>query len=143
LSLKKTKSAALTPVTHQSTTINAAIVEAMQNIKGLDIVELDLREIKDASTDFFIICTGTSTTHISGVADRIEKEVIEKLGIRPSHTEGLSGRSWILIDYFTTVVHIFSLEKRGIYTIEQLWNDAQKTLHESESAADQVEEYFD
>jgi ribosome-associated protein len=143
LSLKKTKSTA--PVQHdnQSATLNAAIVEALQNIKALDIVEIDLRQIKDASTDFFIVCSGTSTTHISGIADRVEKEIADKLGIMPANIEGRQAKAWILVDYFTTVIHIFSAEKRQLYSLEQLWNDGKYTRHQSESAADHVEEYFD
>jgi ribosome-associated protein len=141
--MKKTKSTAPAQHDNQSATLNATIVEALQNIKALDIVEIDLRQVKDASTDFFIVCTGTSTTHISGIADRVEKEVAEKLDILPANIEGRQGKTWILVDYFTTVIHLFSAEKRQLYSIEKLWNDGIQTRHQSESAADHVEEYFD
>jgi ribosome-associated protein len=100
------------------------IVEALQELKGVDITVLDLRSIPEASADYFIVCNGTSNTHISGLADRVQKNVWEELEEKPLHIEGKQGRLWLLIDYFNVVVHIFDKEKRQFYDVEHLWSDA-------------------
>ena len=100
------------------------IIEALEELKAVDVTIMDLREIYEASTDFFIICNGTSSTHIGGLADRVKKNVLEQLGERPLHVEGKLGRNWLLLDYFNVVVHIFDKEKREFYDVEHLWSDA-------------------
>jgi ribosome-associated protein len=104
--------------------IVTTIIEALEELKAVDITIMDLREIYEASADFFIICNGTSSTHIGGLADRVQKNVWEELGERPLHIEGKQGRHWLLIDYFNVVVHIFDKEKREFYDVEHLWSDA-------------------
>lgn len=113
--------------------LNAAIVEAIQEVKGLDIVQLDLTHLKDASADFFIVCSGTSTTHVMGIVDRIEKLVSEKMNVRPAAIEGKIGRSWVLVDYFSVMVHVFTPDKREMYDLEDLWNDAKVTRIDDEA----------
>lgn len=140
---KKTKPAAPAPLDAQAQALNAAIVEAMQNIKAFDIVELDLRAAKDASCDFFFVCTGSSPTHIAGIVHRIQSEVREKLGLAPNHIEGRQPGSrqavgWMLMDYFTVVVHVFSKQKRTQYNLESLWMDAVQTRHDSEAAPEDI-----
>ncbi len=100
------------------------IIDALEELKGVDITVMDLREIPEASSDFLVICNGTSSTHIAGLADRVQKNVWEQLGDRPVHIEGKQGRQWLLIDYFNVVVHIFDKEKREFYDVEHLWSDA-------------------
>lgn len=101
-----------------------AIIESIQEHKGLDIVSLDLQEIETAVCDFFIICTGTSNTHIAALTNHIRKEVSKKLKEKPWHIEGENNCEWVLIDYLNVVVHIFSKEKRDFYRLEDLWADA-------------------
>lgn len=100
------------------------IIDALEELKGVNITVMDLREIPEASSDFLVICNGTSSTHIAGLADRVQKNVWEQLGDRPVHIEGKQGRQWLLIDYFNVVVHIFDKEKREFYDVEHLWSDA-------------------
>ena len=100
------------------------VIDAMQELKGVDVTLLDLRNIHEASADYFVICHGTSSTHISGITDRIQKNIWETLGERPFHIEGRQGKHWLLLDYFTVVVHVFDREKRDFYDIEHLWSDA-------------------
>ena len=102
-------------------------IEAMQELKAIDIVLLDLTEISEASTDYFVICHGTSSTHISGIADRVQKNILETLGEHPTRVEGRQGSHWQLIDYFSVIVHIFDREKRDFYDLEGLWSDAKIT----------------
>lgn len=106
------------------------IIDSIQDIKGKNILKLDLRELDDAPTDFFIICEGESTTQISSIADNIIKRVKEELGVRPSHLEGKQFANWVLVDYFDVIVHVFYPETRQFYEIEDLWSDAKTTEYQ-------------
>ena len=119
------------PTKVSSLELNDLIVDSINDIKGKSITKLDLRELDDAATDFFIICQGDSTTQIKALADNIHKRVKEEMGLRPSHVEGQNSAKWILVDYFTTVVHIFYPETRTFYDLEDLWSDAKMTHYES------------
>ena len=111
--------------------LNDLIIDAIQDIKGKRITKLDLRKLDDAASDFFIICEGDSNTQVSALADNIYKRVRNELNVKPSHIEGQGGGKWILVDYFTTVVHIFYPETRTFYDLEDLWSDAEVTQYES------------
>jgi ribosome-associated protein len=108
-------------------TLNHLIIEGIRDKKGKRIVQLDLRNLGDAPTDFFIICEGDSNTHVKAISDSIYKKVKEALASVPTHTEGSSNAKWILMDYFNTVVHVFYPETREFYEIENLWSDARVT----------------
>jgi len=107
------------------------IVDCIQDIKGKNIVRMDLRRIDEAPTDFFIVCEGESTTQISGIANNIEKRLKEELGLRPTHIEGKSVSNWVLVDYFDVVVHVFYPETRKFYEIEDLWSDSKVTEYQN------------
>ncbi|MDX2280432.1 MAG: ribosome silencing factor [Saprospiraceae bacterium] len=113
--------------TQTSEQLNQLIVEGIQDKKGKNIVQLDLRNLGDAPTDFFIICEGDSNTHVKAISDSIYKKVKESLETMPTHMEGSTNAKWILMDYFNTVVHVFYPETREFYEIEQLWSDAKVT----------------
>lgn len=100
------------------------IVKGIQEKKGKDIVIIDLQRIKHAICDYFIVCTGTSDTHVDTIADSVEKEVIELNKERPWHREGFENKEWILLDYVDVVVHIFKQDVRSYYKLEELWGDA-------------------
>jgi ribosome-associated protein len=85
-----------------------------------------------ANNDFFIICHATSNTQMLGIINNIEKKVFENTGMRPFHAEGKQSSSWMLVDYFNVVVHVFSKEKRAFYNLEDLWNDAQVTFYDNQ-----------
>lgn len=104
--------------------LNDYIIQSIQDTKGKNILKLDLRKLDEAPTDFFIICEGNSDTQVKAIANNIEKFVIEKMGERPSHTEGTQQGKWVLVDYFNTVVHVFYRETREFYQLEDLWSDA-------------------
>lgn len=95
------------------------IKEILDNKKAIDIEIIDLREKKSFS-DFFVLATGTSSTHIKSLADEVESE-LEKEEIYPDHCEGKISNSWIVIDYNNVVLHIFSKEARELYDLEKLW----------------------
>ncbi len=107
--------------------LNHCIVEGIRDKKGKNIVQLDLRKLGEAPADFFIICEGDSSTHVKAISDSIYQKVKEATHTMPIHTEGSKNASWVLIDYFNTVVHVFHPETRQFYEIEQLWSDAEVT----------------
>ena len=101
------------------------VVLGMQEKKAKEIVCIDLRNIKNAVTDFFVVCHADSKTHIDAIAKSVEEVVYKKQGDEPLHKEGQSNSEWILIDYINVVVHIFRTEQREYYGIERLWADAE------------------
>lgn len=111
--------------------LNDLIIESIQDIKGKNIVKLDLRALEDAPAEYFIICEGDSNTQVKALADNIQRRIKEEYGLLPSHVEGARNALWICIDYFSTVVHVFYRETRTFYELEDLWSDAAFTEYES------------
>ena len=99
-------------------------MDAIQDVKGKNIVLLDLRHLHDAPTDFFIICEGDSNVQVRSIGDNIRKRLKEEMDLSPSHIEGQISSLWVLVDLFTVVVHIFYRETRAFYELEDLWSDA-------------------
>ena len=106
--------------------LSEVIIDGIQENKGEDIVLLDLRDVDNAVTQFFIICTGNSSTQIEGIANAVVRNTRKILKERPWHKEGKGTDEWVLLDYVDVVVHIFSEEKRSFYDLEDLWADAEK-----------------
>lgn len=111
----------------QSEQLFKAIVEGMQENKANDIVVLDLRELDGAITEFFVICSGDSDTHVDGIANSISRHVRKEMKEKPWKIEGKTNSDWILLDYVNVVGHIFYKDKRSFYDIEELWSDATRT----------------
>jgi len=109
------------------------VIKGMQEKKAQNIVLLDLRNIKQAIADFFVICSGTSDTQIDAIADSIEEQVYKSIRENPWQKEGKQNREWILIDYVDVVVHVFKQSKREHFALEELWGDAKITYIPSES----------
>ena len=107
--------------------INDLIIDAIKDIKGKNIVKIDLSQIEDAPAKYFIIAEGESTVQVSSIATNIRKRTRDELGIRSFHLEGMRESRWVLIDYFETMVHIFYPETRQFYDIEGLWADGNFT----------------
>ena len=107
------------------------VVEGMQEKKATDITILDLREVKNAIADFFVICSGNSDTQIDAISDSIEEVVYKNSSQNPWKREGRQNKEWVLIDYVDVVAHVFKKEKREFYAIEELWGDAKTTSVES------------
>ncbi len=103
------------------------IVEGMQENKANDIVVLDLRELDSAVCDFFVICSGDSSTQVDGICSAVEKYTRETLGEKPYRIEGKNNSEWILMDYISVVAHVFYKETRTFYDIEDLWADGIRT----------------
>jgi len=92
--------------------------------KATSVVALDLRKAQ-AFTDFFFICTGQNSRQVKAIADAIEM-ALAKEGTKPAHVEGYDRANWILLDYFTLVIHVFAPEPRRFYDIERLWGSAER-----------------
>ena len=111
-------------VGRKSDVLVKAIIDSIKQHKGKEVVSLDLRKIETAVCDFFIICHGTSNTHIASIAENVRKEISKQMKEKPWHTEGEANKEWVLMDYFNVVVHIFNKETRTYYDFERLWGDA-------------------
>ncbi len=102
------------------------IIDCISDIKGKNIVLLNLTSIDDAPADYFIIAEGDSTTQVRGIVSNIERRLKVEQRLTPAHVEGTQYAKWICMDYFDVVVHIFHPETRKFYELEQLWSDAEK-----------------
>lgn len=103
------------------------IVDGIQDVKGKDIVVLDLTDLPNSVTNYFIICTGESNTQVEGIQNAVVRKTREELKEKPWHKEGLNNSEWILLDYVDVVVHIFYRDVRSFYNLEDLWADAKRT----------------
>ncbi|BAX79583.1 ribosome silencing factor [Labilibaculum antarcticum] len=103
------------------------LIEGLHENKAVDIVKIDLRKIESSVCKYFLICHGTSSTHVNGIAVSAEEYVREKINERMWRIEGQQNSQWILLDYADVVVHIFQKEYREFYRLESLWADATVT----------------
>ena len=100
--------------------------------KANDVVLLNLRKVSDM-TDYFVIGSGTSDTHVRSIAEHVIEE-LKKEGSAPHHVEGLPQGRWVLLDYVDFVVHIFHPTLRSFYQLERLWSDAEVAAVERQGA---------
>ena len=100
------------------------VTKALDDKKGLDIKLLKIDQVSSLA-DYFIICTGTSSTHVKTLCDYAEY-TLEQLGEPMLGREGHRGNSWELLDYGSVVVHVFTEEVREFYSLERLWADAEQ-----------------
>jgi ribosome-associated protein len=98
------------------------IARLLDSKKGIDIDIFKIDELTIIA-DYFVLCTGTSNTHVRALADEVEVKLKEK-EVNPLHIEGYVSSSWILIDYGSVVVHLFTGDTRKFYSLERLWSDA-------------------
>ena len=103
------------------------IISGIDNVKGLEVSLLDLRDIENTVCSYFVVCTGSSNTHVNAIVGSIQKTVSKELKEKPFHTEGNDNAEWVLIDYINVVVHVFQRQTREYYNIEELWGDAKTT----------------
>ncbi len=90
--------------------------------KALDLVVLDVQGLSNV-TDYFLVCSGRSTTHVNSITEAIRME-LKRDGVRPLHAEGASASGWILLDYGDVLMHVFLEDTRAYYALERLWGDA-------------------
>ena len=99
-------------------------VRALNSKKGKDIKALETGALTTLA-EYFVLCTGTSNTQIKALSDAVEKALSEA-GEEPHHIEGHRGGTWLLMDFSSVVVHVFTDEARKFYDLERLWGDAQE-----------------
>jgi ribosome-associated protein len=104
-----------------------AVVKGMVEKKAVDILVLDLRKVKNAVADFFIICSGGSDKQLDAITQSIDDEVFKAVKENPWHVEGKNNKEWMLLDYFDVVAHVFRKDKRDFFALEKLWGDAEIT----------------
>lgn len=100
--------------------LNQAIINALENLKGKEILTLDVHELTDV-TDTLIIASGTSSRHTRSLAENLVEET-KKAGFRALGIEGLDAGDWVLVDYGDTIVHVMQQEARDYYELEKLWS---------------------
>ena len=101
--------------------LQAAIHAALEH-KALDVQVLDVSGLC-SFTDFFLICSGTSTRHTQAICDAVVEQ-LKKTRVKPTHLEGYAQAEWILLDYLNFVVHVFVERTRNFYDLERLWKTA-------------------
>jgi ribosome-associated protein len=97
------------------------IVEALEDIKGRDVVALDVTGSSDI-TDYMIIASGTSNRHVKALVDRVV-EAITAAGVKPLGVEGRETNEWVLVDVGDALVHVMQAETRSFYDLERLWSE--------------------
>ncbi|HJU66267.1 MAG TPA: ribosome silencing factor [Gemmatimonadaceae bacterium] len=103
-----------------------------QDLKAVNVMVLDLTDVSDA-TDYFVIASGNSDTHVRSIAEHVLEE-LKKQGVRVHHVEGLQQGRWVLLDYVDFVVHVFHPVLRDFYQLERLWSDADVMAIDREGA---------
>jgi ribosome-associated protein len=111
-------------------------VRAALEKKAMDVVVLDLRKTP-AFTDFFVLCSGQNPRQAKAIADAVE-EALRAAKVRPAHVEGYDRADWILMDFFTFIVHVFSPQTREFYALERLWGDAERIEMSDEQKSAQL-----
>ena len=106
--------------THPMTDLTRLAVTALEDLKGLDIKVLDVRDLTSI-TDTMVICTGTSNRHVKSLAQNVMDKAKEH-GVRPHGVEGMSEGEWVLVDLNGVVVHVMQAQARLFYQLEKLWD---------------------
>lgn len=96
--------------------------KALDSKKGAEIKVMEVTELTSLA-DYFVICSGGSTTQINALCDIVEEKLETEGGEKPLRREGHRGGTWVLLDYGCVVVHVFNNEAREFYSLERLWND--------------------
>ena len=128
--MRKAESMAEKKVKETEFTADELLVRLCEEIayerKAENIIRLDLKEYS-AVSDYFLICTATSTPHVGALAERIRRGVLEKMNIKPYRMDGSAESCWMIVDYGNVMIHIMTADSRQLYQLEDLWNDAPKT----------------
>ncbi len=105
------------------------IISAIHEKKGLNIVSLDLKKIKESVSDYFIVCEGNSAPQVKAISEHIQEVLELNCEEKPYRHEGGQTANWILVDYVNIVVHIMLPETRKFYKLEELWSDGGMIEH--------------
>lgn len=112
--------------------LSKIVVKGMLEKKATDVVVIDLKGIKNAIADYFIVGSGNSDTQVDAISESVEEVVYKNTQQDPWHKEGKKNKEWILIDYVDVVAHVFKKERRAFFALEDLWGDAEITQIASE-----------
>ena len=107
--------------TDDSKALAEIIAEVLDSKKGRDIKVLHVED-KTVIAEYFVICTGNSSTQVKALAGEVEYQ-LERRGVSPYGVEGRDNNSWLILDYSNVIVHVFSREAREFYNIEKLYED--------------------
>ena len=124
---KVARSAAPKPKSAPKRKLTAEVSKAVRAVldkKASDVVVLDLRNTP-AFTDFFVLCSGNNQRQVKAIADQVQ-DTLREAKVRPAHIEGYDRAEWVLMDFFSFVVHVFTPQTRAFYGLERLWGDAEK-----------------
>ena len=99
--------------------------ELADNKKAENILVLDVRKLSSV-TDYFVIASGTSQPHLRAIIEEIHSKLRDEHDLRPMRSEGSTGTSWVVLDYFDVIIHVMHTEARERYDLEGLWGDAKK-----------------
>ncbi|NRB56109.1 MAG: ribosome silencing factor [Salinicola sp.] len=105
----------------QTDTLKSLVVEALEELKARDVVELDVAELTSV-TDVMVVASGTSSRHVSALADNVIEKAKEA-GLRPLGVEGQQSGEWVLVDLGDVIAHVMMPETRQLYDLERLWAD--------------------
>lgn len=112
-------------MTDQNKDILRVAVQSLDSKKGKDIQVLKIDNVT-VMTDYFVICTGTSATHVKALADEVEYQITEQLATEPIHKDMNDGGKWLLLDYAGVMIHVFCEQSRDFYKLERLWADGEQ-----------------
>jgi ribosome-associated protein len=104
----------------ESTQLKELVLTALEDLKGIQINSLDVRELTDVM-DYLVIASGSSNRHVKSLADNVSVEA-KKQGVRPLGIEGMNGAEWVLVDFGDVVVHVMLPATRDFYDLERLWS---------------------
>ena len=107
------------------------VVKGIQEVKGKDIVHLDMRSVPNSVAEHFVICNGGSDRQVEAIYNSVEKFTKEHMEEKPWNVEGKENADWILMDFVDVVVHIFTPDRRSFYGLEDLWGDAKRVTFEN------------
>ncbi|HIR66442.1 MAG TPA: ribosome silencing factor [Candidatus Coproplasma avicola] len=103
------------------------ICRLLSDKKAGDIVYIDVAE-KTSLCDYFIVCSGRSSTQVKSLAENLEEKLEKEYGEMPRRREGVREGRWAVVDYADVIVHIFSDEERDFYNLERLWEDGKNIV---------------
>lgn len=127
-----------------ATSLQIAKVAALaaDDKKATDIVVIDLVGKTDVC-DYFVICTGSNNRLVDAVVDEVREKVSKNCGLSPISCEGREGLRWVLVDYGSVVIHVFTPEMRDFYRLERLWGDAPRVELDLEGALDEADVVYE
>ena len=104
-----------------------AVIAAIEDKKGENIVVIDLTVIDGSVADTFVVCEAQSNTQVDAICNEIDKQMSEKMNEKVIRVEGRENGLWIIMDYGDVMIHIFERATREFYALEKLWSDVPQT----------------